>query len=414
MGDLLEPADEKALGAIIAEAAAAGRPLEVSAGRSKAGLGRPVAADARLSLTRLSGIAYYEPGELVMEAGPATPLTEIEAALAENNQQLAFEPPDLGPLYGAAPGRGTIGGVIACNLAGSRRPFAGAARDHVLGIRAISGRGEAFASGGRVVKNVTGYDMSKLLAGSYGTLAVLSSVTFKVLPRAETVRTALLFGQDPAAAAATMAAAVDGPWDISAAAYLPAAEAARSAVDYVSAAHTAVTALRIEGSRDGAVVRCQALRAALTASGPGEELHGARSRTLWAEIASAALLPGGGAGGDMIWRLSLPPAAGLEAAVEIADAEGGAVVADWAGGLIWLAMAADGDAESAGRKAAALRAAVAAHGGHATLVRAAETLRREIPVFETEAPALAALTRRIKENFDPRGILNPGRMVEGL
>ncbi len=411
MDPLIEPLDENELIAAIADAVAANETLAISGHGSKAGLGRPVVASANLSVARLSGIVHYAPGELVMEAGPATPMAEIEAALGEHNQQLAFEPPDLGPLYGHAALDGTIGGAIACNLSGSRRPFAGAARDHVLGIRAVSGRGEVFASGGRVVKNVTGYDMSKLMTGSFGTLAVLSLVTFKVLPRAEMIRTVLLFGQSPAQAAVTMADAVDGPWDVSAAGYLPQTAAARASVDYVAKAGGPVTALRVEGSREGAIDRTKALRAALSSSGETEELHASRSRIFWSELSSGVLLPG--AGEDILWRLSLPPAQGIAAGGAIQEALGGEVTFDWAGGLLWYAPAPAVEPADIDAGAEKLRRIVSAHGGHATLMRAPEPVRRLVPVFEPEEAALAALTRRVKENFDPRGVLNPGRMFEG-
>ena len=414
MDRLIEPLDEDGLRAAIADAAADKRSLAVSGHGTKAGLGRPVEAQAHLSVARLSGIVHYAPGELVMEAGAATPMAEIETALAEAGQQLAFEPPDLGPLYGQPTGGGTIGGVIACNLSGPRRPFAGAARDHVLGIRAVSGRGEVFASGGRVVKNVTGYDMSKLLTGSYGTLAVLSLVTFKVLPRAAATRTVLLFGEPPADAAATMEGAVDGPWDISAAAYLPQLAAARSGVDDVAQAGGPVTALRLEGSRQGVRERTDALRAALARSGETEELHATRSRAFWAEVGAGVLLPKAGAGGDMLWRLSLPPAQGIAGGGRIQQALGGEVVFDWAGGLVWYAPAPAETPEAVDAGAAMLRRITHEHGGHATLMRAPEAVRARVPVFQPEEGALAALTRRVKENFDPRGVLNPGRMFEGV
>jgi glycolate oxidase FAD binding subunit len=408
----VEPRDEEELRDVVAEAVANHHTLTVEGRGSKPGLGRPVAADRRIGLARLCGITYYEPDELVLEAWAGTPLGEIEARLAANGQHLAFEPPDLGPLYGTPPGRGSIGGAIACNLSGARRPFAGAARDHVLGIRAVSGRGEVFASGGRVVKNVTGYDMSKLLTGSHGTLAVLSRVTLKVLPRGEAVRTVLVSGADPARAADLLSKAAAGPWDISAAAYVPPAAAGRSAVDYISVSGGAV-ALRLEGSREGVVARTDSLRQRLAVGVTTEELHTSRSRVFWPEVASGALLPGAEAGGSLIWRLSLPPAAGAIAAGEVEHAFGGEMIIDWAGGLVWVAHDVPGALEAALDQAQKIRAIVDHHGGHATVMRAPDRLRADLPVFHPEAPAVAALTRRVKENFDPLGVLNPGRMAAG-
>ncbi|HSR54901.1 MAG TPA: glycolate oxidase subunit GlcE [Alphaproteobacteria bacterium] len=413
MAELIQPVDEDALGAAVSEAVAAGRTLAIEGAGTKAGYGRPVLADRRLSLARLSGITYYEPGELVLEAWAGTPLSEIEAALAENGQQLAFEPPDLGPLYGGPPDLGTIGGVIACNLSGSRRPYAGAARDHVLGIRAVSGRGEVFASGGRVVKNVTGYDMSKLMAGSFGTLAVLSRVIVKVLPRAEVVRTALFVGSDANRAREILAKAGGAAWEVTGAAFVPAQEAGRSQVPYIAGSGGAV-ALRLEGSRAGVTARARAVREALGMGGPTEELHTSLSLLFWAEVAGGALLPARNEDGEMIWRISCPPARGLAAADRIIDALGGEAVFDWGGGMVWLALPDPGSVEAAHGQADRLRAMAEEHEGYATLIRAPGNFREDVPVFHPEEAGVAALSRRVKENFDPLGVLNPGRVVQGL
>ena len=412
MASLIEPETEQGLIAAIAQSLADGRSLKIVGHDTKDGFGRPVVADGSLSLARLTGINYYEPGELVLEAAAGTPLVDIEALLAQNDQRLAFEPPDLGPLYGHAAGEGTIGGVIACNLAGPRRPFAGAARDHILGIRAVSGRGEVFASGGRVVKNVTGYDMSKLLTGSFGTLAVLSRVTLKVLPRPEVSRTVLLFGLGSVDAVAIMAEVVGGQWDITAAAHVPRSKAGNSRVEYVAAGSSAVTAFRLEGSRAGVTARCEALRQVLGRRGETEELHGTNTSAFWAEIGAAALM--GGAADSILWRLSLPPAAGARAAGEIQQFLGGETLFDWAGGLVWLSPSGSPPAQDALAWGADLRRIVEAHGGHATLFRGPFETRHQMPVFHPATDTLAALSRRVKENFDPNGVLNPGRMVEAV
>src|SRR5436190_22286193 len=215
------PADINQLRDAVGEALAAEEPLEVLAGGSKRGLGRPMQTAHALDLSALSGIRDYAPSELVLTAGAATPLAEVEHALDEAGQLLAFEPPDWRGLLGAEDVEPTLGGVLACNLSGSRRLKSGAARDHFLGFRAVSGRGEIFKAGGKVVKNVTGYDLSKLMAGSYGTLAALEEVTVKVLPRPEAVATVLFAGVEPAAAVQLMGAALGSPHEVSGAAYLP-------------------------------------------------------------------------------------------------------------------------------------------------------------------------------------------------
>jgi glycolate oxidase FAD binding subunit len=419
---VLKPTTVDEVAAAVAQAAADETPLEIVGHGSKRGLGRPVQAAQQLDLAALSGITLYEPAELVLTCRAGTPMAEIEAALKANRQQLAFEPADLGPLYGVAAGAGTIGGVLSCNLAGPRRLSAGAARDHFLGFAAVSGRGEPFRAGGRVVKNVTGYDLCKLMAGAHGTLAVLTEVTVKVLPAPEKSRTVLLYGLADAAAIKAMIQAQSSEHEISAAAHLPAAIAARSAVDYVARAGGAVTAIRVEGPGPSVEHRCAMLRRELGDFGPTEELHSMRSAMLWREVRDVArLLPDPT---RALWRLSLPPAHGADVMSEITPpprsggGKGGgraaAAVAeyyyDWAGGLIWLALPATDDAS-----AAAIRAAVARHGGgHATLMRGSDALRLAVPVFEPQAGPLAALTARVKEAFDPRRILNPGRLRPDL
>jgi glycolate dehydrogenase FAD-binding subunit len=226
----------------VAWAAAEKTPLEVVGRGSKRDFGRPMQTGHGLDLSALSGITLYEPEELVLSARAGTPMAEIEAALRDKNQQMAFEPADLAPLYGGALGAGSIGGTIACNLSGPRRIKAGASRDHILGFQAVSGRGEAYKSGGRVVKNVTGYDLSKLLAGSHGTLSVLTDVTIKVLPAPEKTRTVLLHGLDDAGAAVAMQRAMNSAHEVSAAAHLPAPVAAAARVPGVADAGGAVTA----------------------------------------------------------------------------------------------------------------------------------------------------------------------------
>ncbi len=406
MAETFKPGTADQVVEIVAWAAGEEAPLEVVGRASKRGLGRPVQAANTLDLSALSGITLYEPEELVLSAGPGTPLAEIEAALAEKGQELAFEPPDLGPLLGGAAGAGSLGGVLACNLAGPRRIKAGAARDHFLGVEAVSGRGEAFKSGGRVVKNVTGYDLCKLMAGSYGTLAVMTSVTVKVLPAAEKTRTVLLYGLDDGQAAQAMSRALNAPYDVSGAAHLPAAVAAASAVSYVNKPGRSVTAIRVEGTAASVEYRCAALRRELGELAETEELHGHNSATLWRELRDVAYFAG--QPDRPVWRVSVPPTAGPEVAAGLAG-DSAAHFYDWGGGLLWLSLEAGDDAGHA-----ALRAAVAGTGGHATLIRAPEATRAAVPVFQPQDAANAALTTRVKDGFDPNRVLNPGRMYAGV
>ena len=398
-------ADLNELREAVVTALAAEEPVELVGGGSKRGLGRPMQTPHTLDLSRLSGIRDYAPSELVLTAGAATPLAEIERALAEHGQMLAFESPDWRALLGAESTEPTIGGVLACNLSGPRRIKAGAARDHFLGFRAVSGRGEIFKAGGKVVKNVTGYDLCKLMAGSYGTLAALEEVTLKVLPRPQAVATVLFAGVAPDSAVHLMSAALGSPHEVSATAYLPEGTARLLGVPMQGG----VVVLRVEGPPPSIAFRRDSLLREHAAGGATEVFADPDSATLWRAVGDAAPLVG--LEGRAVWRVSVAPARGAELGLRIARALDAAWFLDWGGGLLWLAIH---EREDAG--AAAIRAAIRDDGsgtGHATLVRGSPGLRRAVPVFEPQPTALAALSRRVKDGFDPRHILNPGRMVEG-
>jgi glycolate oxidase FAD binding subunit len=406
MAERFRPGDEAEAREVVAWAASERAPLEVVGAGTKRGLGRPGNLPACLDTGGLSGITWYEPAELALAARAGTPLAEIEAALAEHRQELAFEPPDLGPLLGAPANAATIGGITACNLSGPRRIKAGAARDHFLGFNAVSGRAESFKSGGRVVKNVSGYDLCKLLAGSYGTLAVLTDVTLKVLPAAEKTRTVLVFGLDDATAVEALGEATSTALDPTGLAHLPAAVTPACEVDTVSGAGTAVTAVRIEGTEASVLYRCQRLRELLGRRGATDELHGRDSAAFWREVGSVA--PFVAAQRRVVWRLSVPPASAPAIVADIARDLDCAWYYDWAGGLVWLAAAGAGDGGEAAVRGAIGRARA---GGHATLVRADAELRARVRVFHPQPEPLAALSARVKAQFDPLGVLNPGRMV---
>ena len=221
MADTLKPRDGKEVEEVVRWALDHDKPLELAGRGTKYGIGRPSQTDLTLDLSGLAGVTLYEPAELVLSARAGTPVSEIEVLLDKHNQELAFEPIDYGPLLGAETNNGTLGGAIAANLSGPRRIKSGAARDHFLGVTAVIGRGETIKSGGRVVKNVTGYDLCKLLAGSWGTLGAMTDITVKVLPKAETEATVLVEGLDDATACVAMTSAMGSSCDVSGAAHLP-------------------------------------------------------------------------------------------------------------------------------------------------------------------------------------------------
>jgi glycolate oxidase FAD binding subunit len=408
MADTLKPGDAKEVEEAVRWAIAGGKALEVVGRGTKRAIGRTAQWDATLDLSGLSGITLYEPEELVLSAKAGTPLAEIEARVAASKQELAFEPMDYGVVLGTPISAASIGGVIAANLSGPRRIKAGAARDHFLGVNAVSGRGEAFKSGGRVVKNVTGYDLCKLLAGSWGTLAAMTDVTLKTLPRAETEETVLVLNLDDGAARKAMVAAMGSYGDVSAAAHLPKTVAVRIAETASAAAAT--TAFRLEGVAPSVAERKGILQTVLSPFGTLGALGEEASRAFWRAVRDVAPFAATGpAGVRDLWRISTEPMRGADVGRALAEQANAEVLYDWAGGIVWAALPAADDA-----RAPLVRSTVAAAGGHATLIRAPAAVRAAVDVFTPEPPALAALTKRVRESFDPQGVLNAGRMWAGV
>lgn len=412
MTDTLKPETDDQLLEAVKWAVSEKKPLEVVAGATKRAFGRPMQTAATLDMSAMSALRVYEPEELFITLQAGAPMAAVSKALDEANQHLSFEPPDFGPLLGAEADKASIGGIVATNLAGPRRIKEGAARDHVLGFHAVSGRGEVFKSGGTVVKNVTGFDLSKLLAGSFGTLAVMSEVTLKTLPQPEKVRTLLIRwradGVYDHGAMKVMSKALGSAHDVSAAAHLPAIAAGASAVDYVSGSGGGVTALRLEGPAPSVEHRAGALKSEISEFGAIEELHTTNSRTFWREVRDVHPFVGR-AELPYVWRLSVPPASGARVALSILEDLKGEVFYDWGGGQVWLALAAVADAG-----AGIVRSHVSAVGGHATLLRAPADVRAEVAVFQPLSPAEATVASKIKEGFDPEAVLNPYRMYPGV
>lgn len=399
MQDILKPRDAGDVAETVVSANASGTRLEIIGQGSKRSLGRATQTDATLDLSAISGITLYEPEELVLSARAATPIAEIEQALEASKQELSFEPMDYGPLLNAAPNAGTIGGAVAAGLSGPRRIKAGAARDFMLGVQAVSGRGERFKAGGRVVKNVTGYDLPRLLAGSWGTLAVMTDVTLKVLPRAEDCATVLLFGASDPRACEAMAAAMGSSCEVSAAAHLPQAPAGRIGV--LRSPGKAVTALRLEGIAQSVAYRKAKLEELLNPFGELGALDAGASRAFWKHIRDVAPFANGTE--RAVWKLSTTPSLAPAVAAGINAAAGAQYFYDWAGGLLWLEMPNEKP------QAGAVRTALAGR-GHATLIRASAAARAAADIFEPLDSVRAALSQRLKESFDPKGVLNPGRI----
>ena len=387
MSSLIAPVDEAGIIAAVQAARAAREPLAIEGQGSKRGMLRLVQAARSLSTRGLTGVTLYRPAELIISARAGTPLAEIEATLAEKGQQLIAESPYLNGVFGtSAPP--SIGGVVAANLSGPRRITWGATRDHVMGLRFINGAGEAIRSGGRVLKNVTGLDLCKLLSGSYGTLGVITEVTLKVLPAPETSATLLIETPDLASAVAALSARLGSPFGVSAAAALP-------VKDHV------IAAVRLEDFAASVAYRMEKLRGVLGRLGTQRVMEDAESRAFWRgvrEVEPLQAMPD-----EAIWRVSVRPSAGPQIA-SAASAIGGRVMLDWGGGLVWIA------ASPSSANHMLISEAAHTQGGAAMLFRAPESLRLAVPVLPEEAAPLAKIGARVKEALDPGGLFNPGHI----
>ncbi|WP_264211381.1 FAD-binding protein [Leisingera thetidis] len=365
---MLTPGNEAELAEIIADASG---PLCIQGGGTR-GLG--VEGDV-LSTTGLSGIELYEPGALTLVVKSGTPLSEVEELLAAENQRLAFESMDHRGLLGSE-GEPTIGGVVAANISGPRRIQTGAARDHLLGVRFADGTGQTIKNGGRVMKNVTGYDLVKLMCGAHGTLGVLTEVSLKVLPRAEAAVTVTVTGVDLPGALRAMAAALGSPFDVTGAAYDPESQ---------------IVCIRVEGFADSVDYRSARLAEVLARF--GRSGIAADSTVQWQGIRDVSAFHG--QAGD-VWRISVKPSDAVQLVPRL---EAGALQFDWGGGLIWALVPEGTD----------LRARINVP-GHATLVRASRETRARLGVFQPQPAPLAAISAGLRRQFDPKGILNPGLM----
>jgi len=406
LSELQRPAADWELQFMVAGCAEKQIPIEVVGSGSKRAVGRPMDSAMTITTASLKGIMLYEPSELVMSARAGTPLSFIESELAARGQMLAFEPIDIGPTTGGPKGSQTIGAVFATNLSGARRVQCGAARDHLLGVKAVNGRGEVFQAGGRVMKNVTGYDVCRGLAGSWGTLAVLTEVTFKVVPWPETAATVIFVGLPDNLAVELLCAAMALPVEVSGAVHLQAPVAARLAHPGLKTMGKSVTALRIENFAVAVATRKQQLKEALKVYGKALELDHRETLEFWGELRRLSVMPNRQ---TLLWRISTKPTMAPKLVAAIKRYMPAEAFYDWAGGLVWLEVPATADAGTA-----EIRRAAAVHGGHATLIRAEPSVRASVQVFQPLSPAVERLTRGLKAAFDPAGILNPGRMYANV
>jgi glycolate oxidase FAD binding subunit len=367
------------------------RSLEIVGAGTKRAYGRVAPCDDVLDVSGLAGIVKYEPSELILTVLPGTPVVEINALLAQKNQRLGFEPADWGPLFGATANSATIGGVLSADASGPAALRYGRARDSLLGFRSVNGLAEAYKAGGKVVKNVTGFDLPKLMCGAMGTLGVLTEVTLRVFPKPSETVTLIARDVSTREGLALLRRVWQSPLEATALSYVPASTPLVS-LGYVG---EGAALIRLEGAPEPLKEKIAALHRFAPQAQRIDlpEVFGA--------IAGATAL----AGLDRtVWRVSVPQ----NDAADLVDVlRPSWWTADWAGGLLWVGL-------PAGDNGATLRAACGERDGHATLVRANDEMRAGIALFTPETPARAALTKSVKAAFDPLGIFNPGRMWDGV
>lgn len=406
MSDVQRPAADWELQFIIAGCAEKRLPIEIVGSGSKRAIGRPVDGVVTITTSSIRGISLYEPNELVMSVRAGTLLSHVEAELAARGQMLPFEPIDLGPAVGGPQGAQTIGSVFATNMSGARRVLYGAARDHLLGVKGVNGRAEMFNAGGRVMKNVTGYDVARGLTGSWGTLAVLTEVTFKVIPWPETASTIIYLGLPDNLAMELLATAMAMPVEVSGAVHLQAPVAARLNHPGLKTLNKSVTALRLENFFAAVTSRKQKLKEALKVYGKALELEHRETLEFWGELRRLSVMPNRQ---TLLWRISTKPSIAPKLVAAIKRYMPVEAFYDWGGSLVWLEVPSAADAGTA-----EIRRVTAIHGGHAMLIRAEPSVRASVEVFQPLSPPLERLTRGLKAAFDPAGILNPGRMYANV
>ena len=401
--DRITPEGESELIEAVKGAFEARRRCEVISAGTKRKLGRPVEADDVLDLSKLSGILNYEPDELIFTARAGTPLAEANAALAERKQMLGFSPVDWAELFGEEAGQATLGGIVSTNACGSRKIKSGLVRDHLIGCKFVNGAGEAIRAGGRVVKNVTGFDLPKIMCGAHGTLGALTELTFRVVPAPPRAPSIAVRDCTPHEGLSILRQAAGIALEPTGLAYVPATVCAESPAMIAAGLHqtNGVALIRVEGAEDPSIDKLARLRNVFSKQNLAT-LDDETTGALFNEIGSGA--PFVGRDTD-IWRLTVPSSKAYEA---VGESGASFWYADWAGECLWLSLPASRDI------AEQLRSITAEFGGHAMLMRANENARGRLPTFEPEPPARAALSQAVKAAFDPLRILNPGRMYEEL
>lgn len=405
--EFFQPRDEQDLSSFIERAHNNRVPVEIRGSGSKAAIGRPVQVKHALSSLNISGILFYEPRERVMSAKAGTPLKFIEETLAYNGQMLPFEPVNFAMINQKPEEQGTIGGVFASHVDGSRRILAGSAQDHFLGMNAVNGMGKRFKAGGRVMKNVAGYDICRSVAGSWGTLVIMTDVTFRVMPKPETTKTLIFYDLLDVLAIELMGKAMKTPYEISGAAHLPSSLVSNLTDSDLNTRGKAITALRLENFSYAVSNRLDKLQEILGSFAAMDILDKDKSLTFWSDVRNLNFFKSSDA---PFWRITTAPSKAVEIVASIRAHHPECVAAyDWAGGLIWLLTPYRADAG-----ASEVHRTVLNRSGNATLMRGSSELRNSTYVFQPLERNMKALVKKVKHAFDPAGILNPGKMYSDI
>ena len=397
-----QPSEESQVKQFIADCYHDNIPIEVIGSGSKRSIGRNIQVGKTISLSNLSGILDYKPEELYIKVKAGTPIKMIIEELKKNNQQLAFEPNDFGQIYGGKENFGTIGGVVSCNFAGPRRFKSGSVRDHILGFKAVNGKGEVIKSGGTVVKNVTGYDLSKLISGAFGTLVVLTELTIKVLPLLSDNKTLIINNLSNEDALDSLSKCLSSSTDPTAGVFFP--EMHRQSFifnDMVGSG--SITAIRYEGSKKSVDHRIDIIRKSLKLKvSEVNILETSQSTIFWKQVSGLKVFS---QNTKNLVRVVLPPKKTKDFLKKINSDD---YFVDWGGSLIWIKLD-----EANSETITNLRNWTNENDGYLTVIKADENIKNSLEIFGIESNKYK-ISELIKKSFDPKKILNTGKMYPGI
>jgi len=410
--NVYKPADEIETSNFIKEIYKRNLPTEIVGTNTKNFIGNKLQCAKVLDLSRLSGIVEYLPEELYIKVKACTPISLIEESLEKNNQQLAFEPIDFGYLKDSKSNKGTAAGQLSCNFSGSRRFKVGSLRDHILGFRGVNGKGDIIKSGGTVVKNVTGYDLSKLVTGSFGTLTALTEITFKVLPKKDSVSTLVIYLEDNKIISDLFDQLLSSSNEISGAVYMSVEPNNKNYIKNIEKifkfnnlkSEEPFVAVRIEGSKKSIDERIKDISQEIqTNKMKTSKLDFYQSKLFWEKINNLELFSGTK---NNLLRAVIPPAASLDLMKYLKN--NFKYYIDWCGSLFWIEVLEEENIQIKEMKETIINL-----GGYLTIVKKSESLSSDIDLFTINDTRLL-LSQKIKESFDPKKLLNPGKMYRGL